>query len=326
MNQSDIDTLAKEEAEAMKLAQEAESLTLDPTETPPDNTPAPQPNAELEELKAKLEAANAQVATLTSKLNSEDGRRGGELRTLRESVEQMRAQMQTMADENKRLAEQAKQPPVEPEPIVDDDEEKSFAETFPNRAKREKAEAAARKAELERIKAEAETARKKAEAIEQRTMFERVASFNESVNAVVKGIQGFDSTAFNAWADSTVAGSNADGTSYTYGEAYDVATRTLNAGRAIAVVEAYKATKTPSATAQEPTKTPPKPTIASQAEPSGAGGSTDVTPPPDASKERAKKAARIKELDYKLGLTGAPKTATVEESKEWDRLMAETTD
>lgn len=325
MNQTDIDTLAREEAEASKLAQAEEALLLNPTPAP-EPAPVPAPNAELEDLKAKLEAANAQVATLTSKLNSEDGRRGGELRTLRESVEQMRLQMQAMADENKRLAEQAKQPPAQPEPEVDDSEEKAFAETFPNRAKREKAEAAARKAELDRIKAEAETARKKAEAIEQRTMSERVASFNESVNSVVKGIQGFDSVAFNTWADSTVAGSNADGTSYTYGNAYDVASQTLNAGRAIAIVEAYKAAKMPSVPAIEPAKTPPKPTKESQAEPSGAGGSADATPIPDASKEKAKKVARLKELDYKLGLTGAPRTATVEESKEWDRLMAETTD
>ena len=322
----DMEQLAKEEADAEQAARlEAEGKTLEMSATPNADTapvsttatPAPAPNAELDAIRAQLEAANARNAELTSRLNAEDGRRGGELRTLREMVEQMKAQNQALIDEVKALKTKPADSPAVP--VVDDEEEKAYAEHFPNKAKREKAVEAARAAELERIRQEALEAKKKAEALERLTISEKQAAFNATVSSALRGVEGFSNDDFNAWADKTVAGVDLSGVPYTYGQIYDASASAMNAARAITVIEAYKASKAtvPATTAAEDTTKPPKPSKESQATPSKSAGAVNTPPVSDTSKDAAKMAARIKELEYKVLEV---RKFTPQESAELDQL------
>ncbi|MEI6165936.1 MAG: hypothetical protein WCS52_01960 [bacterium] len=317
MNQSDMDILNKEAEEATALARKEENPDAPAPVIPP--VPDPVPNAELTELKNQLDAEKARVAELTAKLNEADGRRGGELRMLRESVESMRVQMQTLSEENRKLSEAAKNPPPPAAPSVDDEEDKAFAEHFPTRAAREKAEAKRREAELEKIRQEALEAKKKAELLERQSMQTATQRFAEEVKAKVPTfLEVIRDPAFNAWANAT----RIKGTPMTFGDSYDQAAANLDVNQAIEVLEAYASSKqpiTPPAAPVVDTTKPPKPSKEAQSVPaSAAGGGAETVPDP--SKDKSKRAARIKELEYKVFES---RTATVAERAEIEKLWRE---
>ena len=321
-SKADMDILEKEANDALELARKAEAGETQPnpapvtTNDPPPATPTP--NAELDALKVQLAAEQARVAELTAKLNAEDGRRGGELRILRESVEAMRVQMQTLADENKRLAQAAVAPVVPPpDPAIEEDD-KAFAEQFPTRATREKAEAKKRDEELEKIRQEALEAKKKAESLERQSMTAATQKFAAEVTAVIPTfLTVLNDPAFNQWAEQTV---NEDA-GMTYAKMYDEAAANLNARRAIRVLKAYEATKAPAPVVPPAPAKPPKPSIEGQATPAAAGGGS-TAPVPGSDKDPAKRAKRIAELEYKI-LTGPRRDATVAERAEYEKLVME---
>jgi len=311
----DMALLEQQEKDALELARKEDGLVITPApDTKPDPI-VPAPNAELDALKQQLAAEQSRVAELTAKLNSEDGRRGGELRTLREQVEQLRVQIKAMTDEKQALLDAASKPPEIPP--VDEEEEKEFAVNFPTMAAQRKAEAAQRKAEAEQARKDAAEARRLAEEARASAMLTVTQRFVETVKAKVPTFSDESpDPSFVDWANAT----KIKGTPYTYAQSYDLARKQLDAGTIIEVLETYEATKQSSTPPPPEPLKPPKPSKEDQAIPPSSGSGA-VPPAADASSARAKRASRIAELEYKLGMTGMRRTATIAEGSEYEALV-----
>lgn len=297
----------------------AEPEKAEATPDPVQQVATPAPNAESEALKAQLEAANQKVAELTQRINSDDGRRGGELRNLRESVETMRAQMLTLVDENRKLAELAKKPAAQaPEvPAVDEDEEKAFAEHFPGHAKKLKALEATRQKEIDDIRKATEESNKKTALLERQAQQTATQRFTTEVQSKVPGfLEVIRDPAFNAWAETT----RIKGTPLTYGRSYDLATESFDSSQAVEVLDAWNEHKKASAPVATPVAevkaTPPKPSKEAQATPpAAAGGAIPVAK--GSGDKGVNRAARIKELEMKVFET---RKATDTERAELEKL------
>ncbi len=99
---------AKEKAEADAAAAVGEPTPGEKKEEPPE---AP---TELDALKAELAEKDERIKALTRRLNAEDGRRGGELTTLRQRVEALTVQVQGLVSENAKLKEAKPAEPAQP--------------------------------------------------------------------------------------------------------------------------------------------------------------------------------------------------------------------
>ena len=321
--QADMDILDRELKEAQERArlesgEQSQEMKPAPDKKPDAEKPPEQiPNAELDALKQQLAAEQARVAELTAKLNADDGRRGGEIRTLREQLEQLRVKMLAMADENKKLLEAAAEPKPPEVPDANADEDAVFEAQFPTRAAREKAEAKRREtalAEAQRIAAEA---KQKADALEAMTKQSLIQKFATEVAAEVPDFSTrLNDPAFNKWAEETM---NEDA-GMTWAAIYDAAAASLNSKRAIRVLKAHAQANKPTAPVVDATadKGPKKPTPEGQALPAPAAGGGDAAKPkPDASKDAAARAKRIKELEYKVL---EARTATMPERAELEKL------
>ena len=88
-------------------------------EAPVEPAPVVPDSSEMDTLKAQLAEKEARLTELTKRIRDEDGKRGGELSTLRNQMENLGNQLRDLISENKELRQNPPKPaePQEPDPL-----------------------------------------------------------------------------------------------------------------------------------------------------------------------------------------------------------------
>lgn len=259
-----------------------------PTPAPTEETPASQPS-ELDVLKQEMAAKQAKIDELTKRMRDDAGRYGGELSELRRMIAEMK--------EMRAATPTAPSTPAEPEPLADYDE--NVREGVKKIAK---AETKAVMEELAKTKAEIAAARE--EAVK--------ANFDRYIDRVVTAVPSAkdlnEDPAFNAWLDSTKAGTGRR----TLREELNECNAERDHDTAIAILRRYES-EHPKAAAKpvETPRGPVKPSKEAQVAVPNAAGDTAQK------KTAGPSRARMTLLEGKINNN----TATKAEGEEYDRLV-----
>ena len=303
--QKEADEADAVEAKALEEAAKAEGAKAEKPVATPEPVVTPEPvkvvePAELETLKQQLQASNDRISELTRRLNSEDGKRGGELNALRHQVEQLTV-------ENKELKAKAEAPKAAEVVTEEADylrkEFPEIADGVDARTKRVSEEAAkARKAADEANMTLAE--------IRQARQAEAEGKFFTEVAAAVPDWETINSSPeFLAFCAERIKG-----TSLTRLEVLRQNRESLSATPIIEVFQDHAASKVDKTGTDEPPKLKKeKPSLESQQTLPGAGAGAGA-----GSTKPVATRARLRELEAKLFVKGG---ATREDREEYDRLV-----
>ena len=291
-----VEQAAMDKARAEEAANGTHPPAPEPAAQPAAEPPAPEPvpvkaeeaSSELNGLKAQVAERDAKIAELTKRVNDNDGERGGQIRELRQQVNDLGDRVKDLFEENRALKVATVAKPAEPAtPPPPDD----FAEEYPDLSKGIDRRTKPIMDEAAKALAEAKKAREDMQKLREE---QRVRDYNAFLGEVKKDVPNLDeintSTEFQKWLAEQMPGMPRG---YIRDKALKESAAAMDTVAVIELLQQFEQTEKKETPEPEPQKGPKPPSKEAQRtvpEAKGAAAKPDNGP----------KAARLKQLENKL--------------------------